>query len=56
MEKAIYRKRKLGIYTTYCRDAGEHNESKIFEACQDAIDEKKLVRDLHTTFSGAMYS
>ena len=50
--KKLFTGKKI-VYIYTVDNAGEHNESKIFEACQDAIDEiEKLVRDLHTTFSG----
>ena len=52
-KKLFTGKKVVYIYHDTVDNAGEHNESKIFEACQDAIDEiEKLVRDLHTTFSG----
>ncbi len=58
MTKMEWRKMFTGkkivyIYHDTVDNAGEHNETKIFEACQTAIDEiDKLVKDLHTTFSG----
>ena len=52
-KKLFTGKKVVYIYHDTVDNAGEHNESKIFEACQNAIDEiEKLVRDLHTTFSG----
>lgn len=58
MKKADWKKHFSGkkvvyIYHDTVDNAGEHNESKIFEACETAIEEiEKLVKDLHTTFSG----
>ncbi len=52
-KKMFSGKKIVYIYHDTVDNAGEHNEAKIFEACQTAIDEiEKLVRDLHTTFSG----
>ena len=52
-KKMFSGKKVVYIYHDTVDNSGEHNESKIFEACQNAIDElEKLVRDLHTTFSG----
>lgn len=52
-KKLFTGKKIVYIYHDTVDNAGEHNESKIFDACQDAINEiEKLVRDLHTTFSG----
>lgn len=52
-KKLFTGKKVVYIYHDTIDNAGEHNESKIFEACQTAIYEiEKLVRDLHTTFSG----
>ena len=58
MKKADWKKLFSGkkivyIYHDTIDNAGEHNELKIFKACEQAINEiEKLVRDLHTTFSG----
>ncbi len=52
-KKLFSGKKIVYIYHDTVDNAGEHNESKIFEACENAIEEiEKLVRDLHTTFSG----
>lgn len=52
-KKLFTGKKVVYIYHDTIDNAGEHNESNIFEACQTAIYEtEKLVRDLHTTFSG----
>ena len=52
-KKLFSGKKIVYIYHDTIDNAGEHNENTIFTACQKAIDElEKLVRDLHTTFSG----
>lgn len=52
-KKLFSGKKVVYIYHDTVDNAGEHNESKIFEACENAIEElERLVRDLHTTFSG----
>ncbi len=52
-KKLFSGKKVVYIYHDTVDNAGEHNENKIFEACETAIDElEKLVRSLHTTFSG----
>ena len=41
------------IYHNVIDKAGEHDDNSLFDACEKAIEElEKLVRDLHTTFSG----
>ena len=46
-------KKYVYIYHNVIDNAGEHNESEVFTACDKAIDEiEKLIADLHTTFSG----
>lgn len=46
-------KKVVYIYHDTVDNAGEHNEDTIFTACDKAINElEKLVKDLHTTFSG----
>lgn len=52
-KKLFSGKKIVYIYHNTIDNAGEHNENKIFEACENAINEiEKLIRDLHTTFSG----
>ena len=52
-KKLFSGKKVVYIYHDTVDNVGEHNENKIFEACETAIDElEKLVRSLHTTFSG----
>lgn len=52
-KKMFSGKKIVYIYHNTIDSAGEHNENKIFEACDTAIKElETLVRDLHTTFSG----
>ncbi|MEG1009526.1 MAG: BREX-1 system phosphatase PglZ type A, partial [Clostridia bacterium] len=52
-KKMFSGKKVVYIYHNTIDSAGEHNENKIFEACDTAIRElETLVRDLHTTFSG----
>ena len=46
-------KKYVYIYHDVIDNAGEHNESQVFEACSQAMEEiEKLISDLHTTFSG----
>ena len=46
-------KKYVYIYHDTIDNAGEHNESEVFEACDKAINEiETLISDLHTTFSG----
>lgn len=52
-KKMFSGKRLVYIYHDVIDKVGEHNENKVFEACSNAIDDlERLVRDLHTTFSG----
>lgn len=52
-KKLFSGKKVVYIYHNEIDKAGEHNENTVFEACEKAINElEKLVRDLHTTFSG----
>lgn len=52
-KKLFSGKKVVYIYHDTVDNAGEHNENTIFTACDKAITElEKLVRDLHTTFSG----
>lgn len=52
-KKLFSGKKVVYIYHDTVDNAGEHNENTIFVACDKAINElEKLVRDLHTTFSG----
>ena len=52
-KKLFSGKKIVYIYHNEIDNAGEHNENTVFEACEKAINElEKLVRDLHTTFSG----
>ncbi len=52
-KKLFSGKKIVYIYHNTVDNAGEHNENTIFTACDKAIKElEKLVRDLHTTFSG----
>lgn len=52
-KKLFSGKKVVYIYHDTVDNAGEHNENAIFTACDKAINElEKLVRDLHTTFSG----
>ena len=52
-KKLFSGKKVVYIYHDTVDNAGEHNENSIFVACDKAINElEKLVRDLHTTFSG----
>ena len=46
-------KKVVYIYHNTIDKTGENNEKEVFNACEKAIEElKRLVRDLHTTFSG----
>lgn len=46
-------KKVVYIYHNTIDIAGEHNENEVFTACDKAINElERLVKDLHTTFSG----
>lgn len=52
-KKMFSGKKFVYIYHDTVDNAGEHNENKIFEACNQAVLElEKLVKELHTTFSG----
>ena len=52
-KKLFSGKKIVYIYHNEIDNAGEHNENTVFEACEKAINElEKLVKDLHTTFSG----
>jgi uncharacterized protein (TIGR02687 family) len=52
-KKIFSGKKIVYIYHNTIDNAGEHNENKIFEACDEAINEiYDLVEDLHKTFSG----
>ncbi|MEG0577265.1 MAG: BREX-1 system phosphatase PglZ type A, partial [Bacilli bacterium] len=52
-KKLFSGKKVVYIYHNTIDSAGEHNENKIFEACDTAIKElEMLIRDLHATFSG----
>jgi hypothetical protein len=52
-KKLFSGKKVVYIYHDTVDNAGEHNENTIFTACDKAINElEKLVKDLHTTFSG----
>lgn len=52
-KKLFTGKKVVYIYHNTIDNVGEHNENKIFDACETAIEElEMLVRDLHTTFSG----
>ena len=52
-KKLFSGKKVVYIYHDTVDNVGEHNENTIFTACDKAINElEKLVRDLHTTFSG----
>jgi len=52
-KKLFSGKKIVYIYHDTVDNAGEHNESKVFDACEEAINELyKLVEDLHKTFSG----
>lgn len=58
MTKSEWKKEFLGkkviyIYHDTIDNSGEHDENNVFEACEKAILQlEKLVKDLHTTFSG----
>ena len=52
-KKMFSGKKIVYIYHNTIDNAGEHNENTIFTACNNAINElEKLIKDLHTTFSG----
>lgn len=52
-KKEFSGKKVVYIYHDVVDNAGEHDENSIFEACEKAIVQlEKLVKDLHTTFSG----
>jgi len=52
-KKMFSGKKVVYIYHDTIDNTGEHDENSVFEACEKAIVElEKLVRDLHTTFSG----
>ena len=52
-KKLFSGKKVVYIYHDTIDNAGEHNENEVFTACNKAINElERLVKDLHTTFSG----
>ena len=52
-KKLFSGKKVVYIYHDTIDNAGEHNENEVFTACDKAISElERLVKDLHTTFSG----
>ena len=52
-KKLFSGKKVVYIYHDTIDNAGEHNENEVFTACDKAINElERLVKDLHTTFSG----
>ena len=52
-KKLFSGKKVVYIYHDTIDNAGEHNENEVFIACDKAINElERLVKDLHTTFSG----
>ena len=52
-KKLFSGKKVVYIYHDVIDNTGEHDENSVFEACEKAIDQiEKLVKDLHTTFSG----
>ena len=52
-KKLFSGKKIVYIYHDTVDNAGEHNENKLFDACEQAINEiYELVKSLHTTFSG----
>ena len=52
-KKLFSGKKVVYIYHDTIDNAGEHNENEVFVACDKAINElERLVKDLHTTFSG----
>ena len=52
-KKLFSGKKVVYIYHNTVDNAGEHNENEVFIACDKAIKElEKLIKDLHTTFSG----
>lgn len=52
-KKLFTGKKVVYIYHDTIDNAGEHNENEVFTACDKAINElERLVKDLHTTFSG----
>lgn len=52
-KKLFSGKKVVYIYHDCIDNAGEHNENEVFTACDKAINElERLVKDLHTTFSG----
>lgn len=52
-KKMFSGKKIVYIYHDKVDNTGEHDESNVFNACNDAINEiNKLIEDLHKTFSG----
>lgn len=52
-KKLFSGKKVVYIYHNTIDNAGEHKENEVFVACDKAINElERLVKDLHTTFSG----
>ena len=52
-KKLFSGKKVVYIYHDTIDNAGEHDENEVFNACDKAINElERLVKDLHTTFSG----
>ena len=52
-KKLFSGKKIVYIYHDIIDKVGEHNEDEVFTACDKAINElERLVKDLHTTFSG----
>ena len=52
-KKLFSGKKVVYIYHDVIDNTGEHDENNVFEACEKAIEQiEKLVKDLHTTFSG----
>ena len=52
-KKLFSGKKIVYIYHDTIDKVGEHNEDEVFTACDKAINElERLVKDLHTTFSG----
>lgn len=52
-KKLFSGKKVVYIYHDTIDNVGEHDENEVFNACDKAINElERLVKDLHTTFSG----